>query len=116
MEVFPRIGCPLRDGVCVRLRVRREAGSGGECRPPDLLREEGAPVLEVYRRAEADVWESAAQGLTPEQLAQLKELINRWLREHPGQYYVAQVRFADMAAAMNITPASPEAKGPGSVF
>jgi hypothetical protein len=83
---------------------------------PNLLHEEGAQVLEVYRRAEADVWESAAQGLTPEQLAHLRALIDRWLREHPGQYYVAQVRFADMAAAMKITPASPEAKGAGSVF
>jgi hypothetical protein len=32
---------------------------------PSLL-EEGAPVLEVYRRAEADVWGTAAQGLTRE--------------------------------------------------
>jgi hypothetical protein len=83
---------------------------------PDLLHEEGAQVLQVYRRGEADVWEAAAQGLTPEQLAQLKALIERWVREHPGQYYVAQVHFADMAAAMKVTPASAEAKGPGSVF
>ena len=83
---------------------------------PNLLREEGGQILEVYRRAEADVWEAAAQGLTREQLAQLRALIDRWRREHPGQYYVAQVRFADMAAAMKVTPASPEAKGPGSVF
>src|SRR5688572_13329046 len=82
---------------------------------PTLLREEGAQVLEVYRRAEADVWEAAAQGLTREQLAQLRALIDRWRREHPGQYYVL-VRFADMAAAMKVTAASPEAKGPGSVF
>jgi len=83
---------------------------------PDLLHEEGKDVLKVYRRAEADVWEGAAQALSPEQLAQLKALIDRWLREHPGQFYVAQVRFADMAAAMKIDPASPEAKGAGSVF
>ena len=83
---------------------------------PNLLHEEGAPVLEIYRRAEADVWAAAAQGLSKEQLAQLRALIDRWLSEHPGQYYVAQVRFADMAAAMKIYAASPEAKGPGSIF
>ena len=67
---------------------------------PNLLHEEGKPVLEVYRRAEADVWEAAAQGLTPEQLTEFRGLIDRWRSEHPGQYYVSHVRFADMAAAL----------------
>ncbi|HZN65688.1 MAG TPA: hypothetical protein VFB66_10315 [Tepidisphaeraceae bacterium] len=83
---------------------------------PTLLHEEGAPLVEVYRRAEDDVWKAAAQGLSREQLAQLRSLIDRWRREHPGQYYIGLVRFADMAAAMKVTAASEEAKGPGSVF
>jgi hypothetical protein len=83
---------------------------------PTLLHEEGEPVLAIYRRAETDVWAAAAQGLTKEQLAQLHALIERWRREHPGQYYVAQVRFADMSAAMKVDAASEAAKAPGSIF
>jgi hypothetical protein len=83
---------------------------------PELLHEEGRQVLEIYRRAEADVWEAAAQGLTREQLAELHALIDRWRLEHPGQYYVSHVRFADMASAMKVDAASPEARSPGSVF
>ena len=83
---------------------------------PDLLHEEGAPVLEVYRRAEADVWEAAARALTPQQQANLRSLIDQWLREHPRQFYVSHVRFTDMAAAMKVTPSSPQAQGTDSVF
>ena len=83
---------------------------------PNLLHEEGKPVLNVYRRAEADVWEAAAHGLTTEQLSELRALIDQWRREHPGQHYVSHVRFADMASAMKIDASSPAARSPGSVF
>jgi hypothetical protein len=83
---------------------------------PQLLREEGPPVLAIFRRAEADVWDAAAKALTRQQQDQLRALIDRWLLEHPGQYYVSHVRFSDVAEAMKVTASSPEAQQPGSIF
>jgi hypothetical protein len=49
-------------------------------------------------------------------VADLHRLIDEWKRAHPGQYYVAYTRFSDFDAYRNLTPESPEAKAPGSLF
>jgi hypothetical protein len=83
---------------------------------PDLLHEEGRPMLDAARRGERDVWAAGARVLTDKQLAELQAIIDKWVAEHPGQYYVSHVRFTDFAGAMRVTKSSPEAKSPGSVF
>jgi len=83
---------------------------------PNLLHEEGKPALEVYRRAEDDVWKTAGKALTREQQGELRAAIDRWRREHPGQYYVSHLRFADLAADLGFHAESPQAKAPGSIF
>jgi len=83
---------------------------------PTLLHDEGKPALEIYRRAERDVWTAAGRSLTRQQQDDLRAMIDRWRKEHPGRYYVSHVRFADLAAELGFHADSPHAKTPGSVF
>jgi hypothetical protein len=83
---------------------------------PTLLNDEGKPALDIYRRAEADVWAAAGRAMTREQLAELRGLIDRWRREHPGQYYVVHLRFANLAADLGLDAQSAEGSGPSSIF
>jgi hypothetical protein len=83
---------------------------------PSILHEEGQPLLDAQRRAEADIWELGGKTLTAKQLDELRDLIEQWRREHPTQYYVGLVRLADIAAAKQLTQHSPQVKLPGSVF
>jgi hypothetical protein len=84
---------------------------------PTLLGEaEGAPVLDAYRRGEASVWQTSARALSTAQQEQLRRLIDEWIRKNPGQFYVSHIRFADLAAALKVTAASPEIKLPGNIF
>jgi hypothetical protein len=64
---------------------------------PQLLHDEGLPVLEAFRRREEDAWLLAARALTPAQLDELHQMIDHWWQENGGQMYVAFVRFQDFA-------------------
>src|SRR5688500_4549641 len=83
---------------------------------PTLLKDEGKPVLEIYRRAENDVWATAGKSMTKAQQQEMRELIDQWKQEHPGQYYVSHVRFADMASQLGFGADHPRGKAPGSLF
>ena len=58
----------------------------------------------------------ATKVLTEGQLAELRSVIEQWVKENPGQYYVSHVRFTDFATTKRMTADSPQAKAPGSVF
>ena len=83
---------------------------------PTLLGEEGGPVVEAHRRGEAEAWAAAGRTLSRQQIQELRVLVQKWQREHAGQYYVGFTRFSDFEAFRNLTPESPEAKAPGSLF
>ena len=83
---------------------------------PMLLGEEGKGVAEAHRRGEAEAWAAAQRVLSRPHLSQLRKLIDDWRREHPEQYYVGYTRFSDFDAYRNMSPQSPEAKNPGSLF
>src|SRR3954471_15232180 len=83
---------------------------------PNLLGEEGRGIAEAHRRGEADSWEAAERVLSKAHCDQLHELITQWRAEHPEQYYVGYTRFSDFDAYRNLSPQSPEAKNPGSLF
>jgi hypothetical protein len=83
---------------------------------PDLLRDEGAGVLQSYRNVESKAWELGARVLTPQQIVELHGLIEQWRKDNPGQYYIGYIRFAEFAAYRRIGADSPQAKKPGSVF
>jgi hypothetical protein len=83
---------------------------------PTVLREEGTPVLEAYRRGEQDVWARGAKVLTEPQLEELRRVIEEWRAANPTQFYVSHVRFTDFANAMRVTADSARARVPSSVF
>ncbi|QOV89304.1 hypothetical protein [Humisphaera borealis] len=83
---------------------------------PKLLTDEAAPVLDAYRRGEAEVWAAARRNLSEAQVAQLRGLIDEWRKEHPTQFYVSHIRFSEFAKYRGVSADSPEAKIPGNVF
>jgi len=82
---------------------------------PTLLHEEGKPLLDAARQGEAEAWDMAGKFLTPGQVTELRTLIDQWRKTHPDQYYVGQMRFADLSTfrQYGLDPASVK---PGSVF
>src|SRR5688500_7251785 len=83
---------------------------------PTLLGEEGGPVLEAHRRGEADAWAAAERVFSKSQVKELHTLVTKWQREHRGQYYVGYTRFSDFDEYRSLSPESPQAKLPGSLF
>ena len=83
---------------------------------PTLLKEEGGAVLDAHRRGERDAWAAAGRVLSRSQLKELRELVEQWRRDHPGQYYVGYTRFSDFDVYRSLSPESPQAKIPGSLF
>ena len=83
---------------------------------PTVLGEEGRGVAEAHRRGEAEAWDAAGRALSRSHCEQLRNLIDQWRAEHPEQYYVGYTRFSDFDAYRNLSPQSPEAKNPGSLF
>ena len=83
---------------------------------PTLLGEEGSGIAAAHRRGEDEAWAAAARVFSKPHLQQLRELIDEWRRKNPEQYYVGYTRFSDFDAYRNLTPESPEAKAPGSLF
>ena len=56
------------------------------------------PVMDGYRRAEADVRNVAAKVLTPDQMRNLMKIIKSWRRKHPEVKSFPLVRFSTFAA------------------
>jgi hypothetical protein len=56
------------------------------------------PVLDGYRKAEADIRKVAAKILTPNQMLNLMKIINRWRKENPQIKSFPLVRFSNFAA------------------
>ena len=83
---------------------------------PNLLGEEGKAVAQAHRRGEAEAWAAAGRVLSRQHCNQLRQLIDEWKRAHPQQFYVGYTRFSDFDAFRNLSPQSPEAKNPGSLF
>ena len=56
------------------------------------------PVIDGYRRAEADIRNVAAIVLTPDQMLNLMTIIKRWRRENPEVKSFPLIRFSNFAA------------------
>jgi hypothetical protein len=57
----------------------------------------GADALVRVKRGEADMWHTAREVLTDEQLATVRKLVDEWISEHPDRMVVSLVRFNDFA-------------------
>jgi hypothetical protein len=66
---------------------------------PELYRERGADLAEVFERSEQELKGVAEQALTPAQRTQLTAIVDAWLVENPDQARVEGIRLADFAAA-----------------
>ena len=56
------------------------------------------PVIDGYRRAEADIRNVAAKVLTPDQMLNLMTIIKRWRRKNPEVKSFPLIRFSNFAA------------------
>jgi hypothetical protein len=82
---------------------------------PQLLGDEGAKVLAAFGAGEREVWQVAERVLTAQQCQELRHQIDQWKADHPGQYYVGNIRFTEFASDRRVMPQSPQARS-GSLF
>ncbi len=61
--------------------------------------ENAARIREVLKGQEAIIWTLAGEKLTPDQVKELRQLVDQWRREHPGQRHVGTARLADFTEA-----------------
>lgn len=66
---------------------------------PRGIGEAGRPALERLKRAESDLWSTARQALSDEQLSTLRSLIDAWISANPDRIVVSLVRFEEFADA-----------------
>jgi hypothetical protein len=80
---------------------------------PEVYRESGAELLEVFEKSEQELRAVAEAALSPAQRAQLAHLVEAWLEENPAQIRVEGVRLADFSEAAGSAAAERaiEAKG-----
>jgi hypothetical protein len=63
---------------------------------PKVYGADAKGVIKKYRKAEAQVWELAAQVMDAKQLDELKQSIDQWQTENPEEHYVSFVRLQDL--------------------
>ncbi len=64
---------------------------------PNLYREEGAELAEVFARSEREISDVAERALSDAQRRELSTIIDSWLAENPDQMRVEGVRLADFS-------------------
>jgi hypothetical protein len=75
----------------------------------------GAPaqlLSDNYALLEKEIWQFAARFATPEQLAELRRLVDQWLADHPDAVTSSFVRLSDFGSLRN-SPALISATKPG---
>jgi hypothetical protein len=73
----------------------------------------GLPALDRLKRAEADVWASAREILSEDQLRTLRNLIGAWIAENSDRTVVALVRFNEFADERRMSSMSLRGKAQG---
>ena len=69
---------------------------------PEVYGEAGRPVLDALRELEDDIWQIAAGVYTPDQLSELKGLIDDWRSQHPDMHTVDFVRLGEIGNARKV--------------
>ena len=69
---------------------------------PEVFGEKGLPVLDAYLELEQDIWGIAAAVYTPEQLSELRTLVDNWRAEHPDVVNVDYVRLAELGDSRQV--------------
>ena len=76
--------------------------------------DEVAPIVEGFRKTEADIWQIAGTLLTKEQQKKMMGLITDWRRENPDIVVFSSVRFSEFAKIRGIS--DPSAAKSGGLF
>lgn len=92
-------GADLLDMV-VFATLQRESLENGWAK--EVLGDHADNLLKTQRQLESQAWEIAKDVLSTEQLDRLRSAIKAWRRTNPGQRYVSNVRFDDVAASRGI--------------
>jgi len=82
---------------------------------PKVYREAAEHMIDSYRIMEADIWEIAAGVFTPEQLADLRRVIEEWRAKHPDQVSVGYMRLSELSESRQISQLV-EAGKPGGLL
>jgi len=82
---------------------------------PQVYGDSALPLLETYRKLEAQIWLTADKVLQPEQQTELHEMIHQWRAQNPDVHEVSFIRFREFAAALGQSVRR-ESAGPGSLF
>jgi hypothetical protein len=69
---------------------------------PEVYGDAGIPVLDALRELEEDIWAIAGGVYTPEQLAELRRLIDDWRSKHPDTLAVDYVRLIELGDARRV--------------
>jgi hypothetical protein len=69
---------------------------------PEVYGEAGRPILDILRELEADIWGIAAGVYTPEQLTQLRGLIDDWRSKHADARAVDFMRLTELGDARQV--------------
>ena len=64
---------------------------------PELLGKSKGRLPEFYRQMEKEIWAIAGKVLIPRYQKELRNLIRRWRKAHPNQFYVGAVGFDSFA-------------------
>lgn len=62
-----------------------------------VLDDESGPLIEAFKKGEAQAWRIAERMLDEQQQQALREMIKVWTQKNPDQRFVANVRFADFS-------------------
>ena len=73
-------------------------------------------MVTVLRKLEADIWSLSGKLLTPEQQADLRDLIRQWRDENPDKKYVNFIRFSDFGAQLGRKPHLEKITKPGGLL
>jgi hypothetical protein len=65
---------------------------------PKVFKEEGAPVLRALDQSTKDLAKVAMPYLTPDQIAEVRALVDNWHLKNPGMVAVETVRLSDFSA------------------
>lgn len=64
---------------------------------PQLFHAEGRPMVQAFESSDPELLAIMDRVMSPQQQQKLNQLITRWQAEHPGQFRVEGVRFAEFA-------------------
>ena len=69
---------------------------------PEVYGEAGRPVLDAFRELEEDIWGIAAGVYTPEQLDELRELVDDWRARHQDKVSVDFIRLTELGDSRQV--------------